>query len=362
MVKKKRKYIEEESNVSPTIVFNKKYYISIIEIFTIGIITIAFIKLGLGTEKNTKSVYQYKIEKKSDYEVLLKSNDLYTTNILPADLYYVSKSIDTFSINFEYELKGNKKIDTEVNYNITANLIGTVKDEYQDKEVWNKSFNILENKSDKQVDTDIVSIKEKVDIDYDQYNKLVTLYEKEYGIKIDAVLKLRFNITYQNNLSNYNINTEKIDDFIELNIPITDTITEVNKNYENENVVDIMPPIEKIKIKKYIYYTIAGLCIIIDCFICIEKIKKNKITVQKKYERSINHILKYYKDIIVTVNSKPDFADLKMMELIIFDDLIDVAEQNNCNIIHYEDRENKINYLYAIVDQYVYYYKLVMNI
>ncbi len=145
--------------------------------------------MGLGTEKNTKSVYQYKIEKKFDYEVLLKSNDLYTTNILPADLYYASKSIDAFSINFEYELKGNKKIDTEVDYNI---------------------------------------------------------------------------------------NTEKIDDFIELDIPITDTITEVNKNYENENVVDIMPPIEKIKIKKYIYYTIAGLCIIIDCFICIKKSKKIK--------------------------------------------------------------------------------------
>lgn len=70
-----------------------------------------------------------------------------------------------------------------------------------------------------------------------------------------------------------------------------------------------------------------------------KKIKKNKITVQRKYEKNVNHILKYYKDIIVTVNSKPDFADLKMMELIIFDDLIDVAEQNNCNIIHYEDRE-----------------------
>ncbi len=74
-------------------------------------------------------------------------------------------------------------------------------------------------------------------------------------------------------------------------------------------------------------------------FYMYKKIKKNKITVQRKYEKNVNHILKYYKDIIVTVNSKPDFADLKMMELIIFDDLIDVAEQNNCNIIHYEDRE-----------------------
>ena len=363
-MKKRRKYINKQIDIRRNRSVNKKYYPIIIAMIAIIILAIIFIKLGLEAQKNTKAIYQYKIEKKSDYEVLLKENDFYETKTLPAHLYYASRSIDTFNINFEYNFKGSNKTDIGYDYSITADLVGTVKDEYQDKEIWNRSFCILENKSDKQIKKDAFSINEKININYEEYNDLVNSYEREYGIKIDAVLKVRFNIAYKTDLSNYNDydeNTEKTEDFIELEIPITNTITEVKKNYENESEINIIPPIEEIEIKQYIYYTIAGLLIITDLIIFIMKIYKNKMTKEEKYEKNINHILKYYKDIIVTVKDKPNLTDLKIMEVITLDDLIDVAEQNNCNIIHYEDLANRINYLYVIVGEYVYYYKIVIN-
>lgn len=172
---------------------------------------------------------------------------------------------------------------------------------------------------------------------------------------------MRFNISYKTDLLKYGINSKDIDDFIELDIPITNTVTEVSENYEKENMVNIKPPIEKIKVRVYIYYTIASLFMIACLILSINEVSKNKMTPQEKYEREINRILKYYRNIIVTVNNKPNLADLKMLELSILDDLIDVAEQNNCNIIHYEDLENRIDYLYAIVGEYVYYYKIVLD-
>ena len=358
MIKKRRKYISKQIiDFRRNRTANKKGYIGIIAIVLMIIISIVFIKLGIEVEKNTKSIYQYKIEKNSNYEVVLKANDFYQTEKLPADLCYASQSIDTFAIDFVYKFKGNNRIDTMYNYNITANLVGTVKDEYEDKEVWNRSFNIAENKSDKQVEKDEFSIQEKVDIDYEEYNNLVHLYEKEYGLKLNAVLKVCLNITYQTDLSRYGINTEKIDDFIELDIPLTNTITEVNKNYENESVIDILPLIEKIRIKKNTYFVLAGIFMISALIVYIVRISKNKMTEQEKYEKNVNHILKYYRDLIVTVNNKPNFDGLKQMELTSLDDLIDVAEQNNCNIIHYEDLKNRTNCLYAIVGEYVYCYR-----
>ena len=351
MIKKRRKYISKGINTKRFRGDNRKKYVSIIVVVAMIVIAIIFVKLGLESEKNTKSIYQYKIERKSDYEVLLKENDFYVTKTLPANLYYASKSVDNFNINFEYNFKGNNKVDTEYDYNITANLVGKVKDEYQDKEVWNRRFSLFENKNDKQLDKDEFSIKETINIDYQKYSDFVHLYENEYGIKIDAVLKVHFNISYKNNL-----NTEKIDDFIELNIPITNTVTEVKENYEKESIINVMPPIEKIKTREYICYSIAGLFTILALIIFIIKNNKYKMTPQEKYEKNVNHILKYYRDIIVTVNNEPNLIDLKMMELITLDDLIDVAEQNNCNIIHYEDFTNKTNYLYAIVGNYAYYY------
>ncbi len=344
MIKKKRKYVKEEIDIRRNRSVNKKYHISVIVI--IIIVAIIFIILGLLAHKNTVSIYQYKTEKKSDYEVLLKANEFYQTETLPANLYYASKSIDDFIINFEYSFKGNSKIDMQYDYNVTTDLVGTVKDEYQDKEVWNRNFCLLENKSDKQTNIDTFSVKEKINVDYEKYNNLVHLYENEYEIKLDAILKVHFNIVYY-------INTEKIEDSIELDIPLTNTVTEVKENYEKESVRNIITSTQKSEIKQYICYAIAGLFIISAIIIFIIEINKNKMTPQEKYEKNINHILKYYRDIIVTVNDKPNFADLKIMEVMTLEDLIDVAEQNNCNIIHYE------NYLYAIVGEYVYSYILI---
>lgn len=359
MNKRRRKHISKEINIRRSRAINKKNYNNVIIVVIMMILAIIFIKLGLEKKENEELVYQYKVERKSDYEVLLKENDFYSTMILPADLYYASKSIDSFIINFEYSFKGNNKIDIKYDYSITAELVGMVKDEYQDKEVWNKSFSIINNKSNEQINIDSFSIKEKIDIDYKKYNDLVSSYENEYGIKLDAVLKVRFNISYQTNFINYSVNNEKIDDCIELNIPITNTVTEVKENYENENVINIMQPIDKVN--EYIYYVIAGLFIISALIIYIVKINKNKMTPQEKYEKKVNRILKYYRDIIVTVNDEPNLNDLKMMELITLDDLIDVAEQNNCNIIRYEDVTNRTNYLYAIVGEYAYYYKIIIS-
>ena len=67
-------------------------------------------------------------------------------------------------------------------------------------------------------------------------------------------------------------------------------------------------------------------------------------------------VLKYYKDLIVTISNKPDFSHLKLMELNCIDDLIDVAEQNNCNIIHYEVIKDEKSELYVIINEYLYMY------
>ena len=44
------------------------------------------------------------------------------------------------------------------------------------------------------------------------------------------------------------------------------------------------------------------------------------------------------------------------MDITSIDDLIDVAEQNNSNIIRYEVVENEKSELYVIINEYVYVY------
>ena len=303
-------------------------------------------------------IYSFSSQKNNDYEVLLKPNDFYTNNILPSGGYYASKSVNEFIINFKYDFKGNKKTNLQYNYNITANLVGSVDtNDNQNKEVWNRMYTLLENKENRKEKTDEFSINEQINIDYEYYNELSRLYEKTYGITIDAILKVRLNISCNINLSDFNLENEKIDDYIELDIPITNTVTEIKENYENITNKDIMPKTQEVKNNKMIYYIIGVILIIVSISVIVIKIKKNSIiTPEDMYRKNINHILKYYRDLIVTVVNEPDLSNLKIMKIITLDDLIDVAEQTKNNIIHYEISKNKESKLYVIVNDYVYIY------
>ena len=336
---------------------NKKivtYSIILVTIMVL-IIGIIFIKLGIDARKEKIPIYILSAEKSSNYEILLKPNEFYTAETLPSGRTYVSQSIKSIKINFKYNFNENKKAKINYNYNITAELVGTVKvNDNQNKEVWSRIFNLLDNKENLSEN----SINEEINIDYEFYNNLSRSYENTYRIGIDATLKVKFNINYNIDLSNFNLNSENSEDYIELDIPITNTVTEPKENYENKTNKEIYDSNNKINIKEISFYIIGGTLIIVAIIAGIMFIKKsrNNKTPGEIYENNINNILNYYKDIIVTVKDEPNLTNLEIMNVAIFEDLIDVAEQNKRNIIHYEEIKELKSKLYVIVDKYVYMY------
>ena len=339
----------------------KKYkinYLDLVVILLVVIMTmlgIYFIKLGLDFEKNIKPICTFVAEKSSDYEVLLKPNNYYTTETLPSGRYYASKSVKQYMLDFKYHLYGDGEADLEYAYNVTAELSGIVDGNNDNgKEVWKRTFNILEDK--KENCKNGFSINEKVNIDYEYYNNLARSFEKEYGITINSILKVFLNVSY-------NVNSQSFKDYIELDIPITNTVTEVEENYESLTTKIINPIIENIVVNKIIYYTIGTVFIIGTIVISIVIIRKNKhnITLEDMYEKNINKILKYYRDLIVTTQNEPDISNLKRMYVMTLDDLIDVAEQNKANIIRYEVINSRVSKLYVITNNYVYIYEITAS-
>ena len=341
-----RKYREKNNN-----------YLIIFGIVVCIILGITFFNIGLKYEGKSEYIYSYEAKKSDNYEALLKPNQFYTSNTLPKDLYYASKSIDKFGLEFKYDFNGSKEADISYNYNIIANMVATVaNNDDKGKEVWNREFKILDNTSSN-ISGEEFSINEKVDIDYEYYNNLARSYEEVYGISINAILKVYFNISYNINLQGLDENSKTINDYIELDIPITSTITNIEEKYQNTTSEKIMPQITKgTSTTKVVYYIFSAIFIIsaIALFIIMKKVIKK--TPKEIYKSNMKHVLKYYKDLIVTISNKPDFSHLKLMELNCIDDLIDVAEQNNCNIIHYEVMKNEESELYVIINEYLYMY------
>ncbi len=315
-----------------------------------------FLGMGLSYKENIKCIYRYEAKKSDNYEAILKPNEFYTTSSLPKDLYYASKSVDKFILEFRYNFLGSEEADIEYNYKIIANMVATaVNNNDQGKEVWNRQFEILDNVSSN-TNKNEFSVNKKVDIDYGYYNNLARSYEEVYGISINAILKVYFNISYNIKLQGSEENNKIVNDYIELDIPITSTVTNIEEKYQDITEEEIMPPItEEISVNK-IYYTISIIFIIGAIILVIIMKKSNKKTPEDIYKKNIKHVLKYYKELIVTITNEPDFSNLKLMQLSSIDDLINVAEQNNSNIIHYELIKNKKSELYVIINGYVYIY------
>ncbi len=351
MTQTKRKYRSISKIRNST---KKVNYISILTSIIMAVLAAVFIVFGIVSKNKVEPIYSYSSIKSSNYEVLLKPNDFYDTETLPPDKYYASKSIDKYIINFIYDFKSSQKANLDYNYSITTEIVGTVlNSENQNKEVWNKTFPLLENNAS--IYKDNFYINEQINIDYEYYNNLARLYEETYGISIKSTLKVYFNISYNINLRSLREEDKKVNDCIELDIDLTDTITSANKNYNDVTSKDIIQDTNDIS-NNSIFYILGGIFAAVSAIIIIMLIKQNNKTPEQKYRHNINKILRYYKELIVTVTNKPILEDLKIMEINSLDDLIDVAEQNNSSIIHYEEIKNQRSNLYVIVNNYVYVY------
>ena len=148
--------------------------------------------------------------------------------------YYAAKSVDFFKMNFQYYFHADKKADIVYHYSVIADLVGNVKtSENEEQEVWNRRFILYESSDNNESDKEEFYIKEPIDIDYKYYNNLARAYEKMYDIAIDSVLKVHCDISYRINLSSLELDEKEVTDSIELEIPITNTVTQVKENYEN---------------------------------------------------------------------------------------------------------------------------------
>ncbi len=338
---------------------NKKTNCIIVIIIILSILGITLIKYGLQSGNTIIPIYSYTAQKTDNYNVLLKPNTFYETETLPAGGYYASKSIYTYNINLMYDFKSSQKANIEYNYTITANLVGTAIDnDNKNKEVWNRTFIIKDNTNSIQENIDSFSINEPVNIDYDYYNNVARSYEKAYGITINAILKIRFNISYSISADVLGSDVENVEDYIELDIPITSTISEVQKNYENVTSKDITLPMENTRLPQKTSLAIGISLIIVALVTMMITINKKMKSPEIMYNHKLKHIFKYYRDLIVTVSDKPTFSSLQIMNVSIIDDLIDVAEQTQNNIIYYKTPNKKQSNFYVIVDNYVYVYTL----
>ncbi len=333
----------------------------------IGVVLILFGaffgKKALNKKNNVKTIeyYEYNTTKSSDYYVMLLENMFYESSIMKQGKQYPSKLINRIPFELKYNFVGSKETNINYTYNVTAEIIGNIKNgDKANQEVWRKKYILIQDKPITTFKGKNFNISEKVDIDYGEYYNLVAAYEQVQSLALDSTLKLKLNVKYNIEIPGNN-KQESVKDSVEVLIPLNNTVMQIDTSKNNTNpkvfTEKIVPDTKEI----IIYFIIAVLFFIDGLILIIRNIKSENKSEQVLYRHNIDKILKNYSDLIVTVTNKPDFHGLKILKLAIIDDVIDLAEQNNCNIICYETIKNYECFLYIVIDRYVYIYEVDAN-
>ena len=320
-------------------------FLTILSILFI-IIGISIITINLINSKED-IIYDYNILKNSNSEVYLLENNFYDNKILNKDDnydYYASKSIDKIKINFDYKFNSNKKNNIKYKYNIKSQIVSNIDNE--DNLIWNKTFTLKDN-TEYNIKSNNFDITDEIYIDYNYYNSYVDEFEKTYNIKTNSILKIYLNVSFINEYIDKTYN-----DYIEIDIPLSNKLTSITNNYEKS----IVNNITNSKDKNYIIYIIGSSFIILSAiFINIVIFNKNKLN---KNNKILKLKLKEYNEIIINVTSKPNTDKLNYIFVKSIDDLINIAVVNNTNIICYESTKKK-NF-YVIINDYVYIFSILI--
>lgn len=342
------------------LVLKKWVRVSIISIMMLLLcISLYMILTGLFPKKDTEPYYSYNAKRNIDYKVYLKENEFFIDNYIEMGKQYTAELIDYIDIDLNYLFNGSAMTNMNYSYDITATIIGEYENSNSGKtELWTKEYRLLETQNKSVYDTTLFDINQNIKIKYDDYKKQVDDFNSKFDLSIDAYLNIKLNIKY-NGLIQKNKHEVNGLDKLEMNIPLSKSIINIETKYDKETNKDLTLTQSQLRNMNKVYTGSAAFIIVIMIIIVLH----DKIFISKKtyYTKMLNKILKNYAQIIVEISNPINYDELEILEIKNFDDMIDANQELKTPILLYEVEEGKESHFIVVNDKYAYRFILSNN-
>lgn len=325
------------------------YYICLTGIF-VSLSLLFFIKTFVS--RDIPSI-NYKESSSIDYDVRLKDNNYYETDILPSNMDYIASLIDTINLKFNYTFTTNREIDYDASYYIEAITRVYGKDNksvlYEKSEVIKKSDNI----SKRGIMAN--SFYEEVAIDYDHFNSFAKSFKASYFLNYDSDVSIVLHVSTKGVNASFDKGIDS-DGIALVVIPLTEQTINVSidsKNINNTGSVSSSSIWDGIN---YIYFGLLVVCLILDIYFlyCLVLVIIKSYKRVSEYDRVLKRILRDYDSIIANSVNDIDVDGYKVIDLCSFEELRDVHDNIGNPIIFYESIRGKISY-FCIIDGEILY-------
>ena len=265
-----------------------------------------------------------------NYSVCQKENQFYEDECLGEGNRYASSLTDKIRINYIYNAVYQKKEKKKYEYYVKSRLLFKT-GKNNELELFRKE-DALTKKQQGTLDGKILSIKETIDIPFQDYNEYALNYKKDYPLVNMSNLEVSLIIKEGN----------KEKELSTITIPLTKEIYSISKKEISNKVTKYNTTLNKALLIIFIICIVLGLLFTI---ITIEKLvrfiyqtKPNEIS----YQKELNKILKKYDKYIINLENHNSIENPKDEYTVkSFQELLDVRNTVKEPILYYKINDNK---------------------
>ncbi|MBR3163471.1 MAG: hypothetical protein IKF17_05180 [Clostridia bacterium] len=287
----------------------------------------------------TKEVYRYTDKFHYDYKINLVNNKYMTNNdVVDKNLAYVTDLIQNINLDLNYEYSASKQSDLNYTYWVEGKMQVVYTKNGEEQKIWEKSEKLLKEKTEK-VSSDNFKIKEKLELDLKEKNKILNDFKQQLGMTIDA----KYTVTLKVKVSTNVEEKEVIDEFSPvINVDLAEKTTKLSGENDTERTEYISKEYKVTEQQITIIIIIDGIITLIAVILLIHALRAKSINkIKNPYKYELNRLLKICQDKIVEVSTKPNDEELEVIFVNDFGEIVKISEELFKPILYYNKKENE---------------------
>ncbi len=339
---KKKKKIDIDSTMKTQLDIKGRMLINgiIIVVLFVGSIFMYLIASNIRVE-NRSSIISYGEKSSISYDVNIKPDSFYPTTVLGMNQQYPANAIDKIKVNYKYTFNTSEKGNYRYRYFATATVIANNRDAVNGENplLLNRSFQLENPTTGVQNENDKYEVEKEYLIDYATYNNFVNKYKNNYGLTINATLKITFYVEVIDEYKDAVINRTRN---MDVNIPLASNpifITITNPQDISETIYDE----DSSTISSTILIVFATIMLIAGVLLLFQEVHKvvKSEKAQSKFISYINKIISANSEVIIKVKNKINLQGHNIIEVESIEQLLDAQNELHIPIAYFEVKRNR---------------------
>lgn len=324
-------------------------------------VSVALIFTGLSYVKASKESYvTYTEQGNVIYKAYLADNEFYSEEYLNGSHAYVASLIEKMTADFTYEtVMASEDVKYDYFYKIDAQLI--IKDKETKMAIYNPVYELLPIKKAVAYGSKL-SVKDSVEIDYNEYNKTAKSFVTTYGLNdTEALLSVKMYVDILGESKEFaenNKNSYVTELCIPLLKPTVSPYVITPDTTEEQKVLAVNT--KNLKTSKGILLAVG----ILDIFAIIILVVFTFVTRDKHIDYSIKvkRLITSYKSYIQKINNPLNMSDYQILNVDTFIEMLEIRDTIQKPILMYENEDKTCSDFFIVTDSdLLYLYRLSVN-